>query len=132
VTDWRDTPTDDTSLTARQRAVLDFIPAYTAEHGYPPTVREIGEAVGLNSSASVQELLGVLVTKGPIRRTTGANRGIVVVGTQPVDQDLRDAAALVTDAALRTARPWKRERLDAIATELRYLAGDVQAGQEAS
>ena len=48
-----------TDLTARQRQVLEFIDAEVRRRGYPPSVREIGEAVGLSSSSTVHAHLGV-------------------------------------------------------------------------
>ena len=44
---------DTSGLSARQRRILEFIARTVRERGYPPTVREIGEAVGLTSSSSV-------------------------------------------------------------------------------
>lgn len=55
-------------LTARQRAILEVIHAHVADHGYPPSVREIGEAVGLRSSSSVHHQLETLEEKGYLRR----------------------------------------------------------------
>jgi repressor LexA len=50
----------------RRRRILDFIGAYTSEHGYSPTVREIGRAVGLSSSSSVHAQLFTLAHQGLI------------------------------------------------------------------
>ncbi len=55
-------------LTARQRRILDFIRTAVHERGYPPTVREIGEAVGLTSSSSVHSQLANLERKGLLRK----------------------------------------------------------------
>src|SRR5262245_28676175 len=51
-------------LTARQRRIVDFISETVRERGYPPTVREIGEAVGLTSSSSVHAQLANLERRG--------------------------------------------------------------------
>src|ERR687898_86839 len=51
-------------LTARQRRIVDFIATTVRERGYPPTVREIGEAVGLTSSSSVHAQLANLERRG--------------------------------------------------------------------
>jgi repressor LexA len=56
------------NVTARQRRIIDFIRATVRERGYPPTVREIGEAVGLNSSSSVHAQLANLERRGLLRR----------------------------------------------------------------
>src|SRR5947207_11943310 len=55
-------------LTARQRRILDFIGTAVRERGYPPTVREIGEAVGLTSSSSVHAQLANLERMGLLHK----------------------------------------------------------------
>src|ERR1700682_1006482 len=55
-------------LTARQRQGLEFIDSQTREQGYPPSVREIGEAVGLSSPSTVHAHLAALQDKGYLRR----------------------------------------------------------------
>jgi repressor LexA len=55
-------------LTARQRRILDFIAETVQQRGYPPTVREIGEAVGLTSSSSVHAQLANLERRGLLRK----------------------------------------------------------------
>jgi repressor LexA len=52
----------------RQRAILEFLHEYVDEHGYPPTVREIGEAVGLRSPSTVHAHLAQLERAGMLRR----------------------------------------------------------------
>lgn len=66
-------------LTSRQTEILRIIQESLCEQGYPPTVREIGAAVGLSSPASVQNHLGVLEEKGYIRRGSGLRRALEVV-----------------------------------------------------
>ena len=73
-----DSPTDLEGLTARQRKILEFIAATTADRGYPPSVREIGDAVGLSSSSSVSHQLGQLVAKGFINRDATRARALDV------------------------------------------------------
>jgi repressor LexA len=58
----------DRKTTPRQQAILDTIKDFTREHGYPPSVREIGERVGLSSSSTVQCHLRTLEKKGLIKR----------------------------------------------------------------
>lgn len=65
-------------LTFRQRDVLEFIKAQQAHHGWTPSVREIGLALGLRSTSSVQQHLDALERKGYIRRRTGTVRNIEV------------------------------------------------------
>ena len=55
-------------LTARQQRIVDFIADTVRERGYPPTVREIGEAVGLTSSSSVHAQLATLERRGLLRK----------------------------------------------------------------
>jgi repressor LexA len=57
-----------TDLTPRQRQVLEFIDAEVRERGFPPSVREIGEAVGLSSSSTVHAHLAALQDKGYLTR----------------------------------------------------------------
>lgn len=59
---------DDTNLTPRQRDILEMIHAHVEEHDYPPSVREIGDAVGLRSTSSVHAQLQTLADKGYLRR----------------------------------------------------------------
>lgn len=65
-------------LTARQRDILAVIRSTVEERGYPPSVREIGEAVGLTSPSSVAHQLGVLERKGLLRRDANRPRALVV------------------------------------------------------
>jgi repressor LexA len=66
-------------LTARQSAIVAFIRAHVADHGYPPTVRDIAAAVGLVSPSSVAYQLGELARLGAIRRDPARPRAIVVL-----------------------------------------------------
>jgi len=74
-----ETPADDDGLTARQRKILDFISSATADRGYPPSMREIGEAVGLTSSGSVAYQLKILSEKGFINRDATRARALEIV-----------------------------------------------------
>ncbi len=67
----------DRKTTPRQQAILDVIRDFTREHGYPPSVREIGERVGLSSSSTVQCHLRTLEKKGLIRRDPTKPRALV-------------------------------------------------------
>jgi len=71
--------TRDRELTDRQRQVLDFIKAETRRNGYPPTVRDIGAAVGLSSSSTVHAHLDALENKGLIRRDPSKPRALEVL-----------------------------------------------------
>ena len=84
-------------LTPRQRKILDFIRETVDRRGYPPTVREIGEAVGLVSPSSVAYQMGVLERKGYLRKDPNRPRAV----------DVRPPSQLAYDdeEAARAARP---------------------------
>lgn len=63
-------------LTKRQEDALNFIKTYIVSHGYPPTVREIAEAIGVSSPATVQAHLDCLANKGYIKKGNNKNRTI--------------------------------------------------------
>jgi len=63
-------------LSARRKQILDFVIATTRERGYPPTVREIGDAVGLKSSSTVHFHLNVLQKLGLIERDGSLTRAL--------------------------------------------------------
>ena len=80
-----DGPADATGLTPRQRRVLEVIRDSVERRGYPPSMREIGEAVGLTSTSSVAHQLATLQRKGFLRRD--ANRPRAVEVTLPAPHD---------------------------------------------
>jgi repressor LexA len=67
-------------LNPKARMVLGFLESYQAEHGYPPTVREIGAGCGIPSTRSVSDHLKALERAGRIRRRGYRSRGIELVG----------------------------------------------------
>jgi repressor LexA len=71
-------------LTTRQRRILDVIRDAVADRGYPPSIREIGDAVGLTSTSSVHSQLEALQRKGFIRRDPTKPRAIEVHFDDPV------------------------------------------------
>jgi repressor LexA len=66
----------DLDLTKRQKEIFDFIRKYAAKTGYPPTVREIGKAVGLHSSSTVHAHLANLEKLGLLKRDPSKPRAI--------------------------------------------------------
>lgn len=87
-----------TGLTARQEAVLEVIRRSVAERGYPPSVREIGEEVGLTSPSSVAHQLRALERKGMLRRDEHRPRALVVSDSPTTTEsgvDLRPGATYV-------------------------------------
>ena len=67
------------NLTKRQQEIFDFIKRYSAKHGYPPTVRDIGKAIGLTSSSTVHTHLANLEKVGLLRRDPTKPRAIEVL-----------------------------------------------------
>ena len=69
-------------LTARQQEIWQFLVEYTDGHGYPPTVREIGEAVGLASPSTVHAHLANLERAGLLRRDPTKPRALELIGNR--------------------------------------------------
>ena len=72
-------------LTGRQQEIWDFLVDYVDDHGYPPTVREIGEAVGLASPSTVHAHLANLERAGLLRRDPTKPRALELVGREGRD-----------------------------------------------
>lgn len=87
-------------LTDRQRTILDVIRASVNSRGYPPSIREIGDAVGLTSTSSVAHQLRTLERKGYLRRDPNRPRAVDVRGA-----DDSAAAVVSTDVAGSDALP---------------------------
>jgi repressor LexA len=65
-------------MTERQAAIVEFIGAFTAANGYPPSVREVGEHVGLSSTSSVHHQLRRLEALGVLVRIANRSRAVVL------------------------------------------------------
>ena len=78
-------------LTVRQRQILTMIREWVARHGYPPTMREIGAAVGLASPSSVAHQLKVLEEHGHIRRDARGSRAVDIRASEPVAAERPDS-----------------------------------------
>ena len=96
-------------LTARQQQILEVVDAHLVRHGYPPTVREIGEAVGLTSSSTVHAHLANLERLGHLRRDPTKPRALGIVG--------RD-----------TPRPSRRRVAERPGIRMLPLLGQIAAG----
>jgi repressor LexA len=72
-------------LTGRQQEIWDFLVDYVDQHGYPPTVREIGEAVGLASPSTVHAHLANLERAGLLKRDPTKPRAVELVGREPTE-----------------------------------------------
>ena len=84
-------------LTKRQQEIFDFIKRYSAKYGYPPTVRDIGKAVGLASSSTVHAHLANLEKLGLLRRDPSKPRAIEMLDRARggVEQAVENVKSLV-------------------------------------
>ena len=90
-------------LTKRQQEIFDFIKKYSAKYGYPPTVRDIGKAVGLASSSTVHAHLANLEKLGLLRRDPSKPRAIELLDR--VREDVGSAVGSAVENALGVLRP---------------------------
>ena len=93
-----DSPADHVGLTLRQKRVLEVIRESVEGRGYPPSVREIGESVGLNSPSSVAHQLKVLEAKGYLRRDPNRPRAMEVLDPYGLAADPTDSGDSRPDA----------------------------------
>ena len=120
-----DPPTDPASLTPRQRKVLEVIRDWVERFGYPPSVREIGDAVGLTSTSSVHHQLRTLERKGYLRRDPHRTRAVDVRGPDDPAGNEADGAAAAAEVGTDTsAGPLPRRPEPAFVP----LLGDIAAG----
>jgi repressor LexA len=92
-------------LTDRQRQVLDYIKAEVRLKGFPPTVRDIGQAVGLSSSSTVHAHLAALEHKGLIRRDPSKPRALEVLGRESALPTRGDLVELPVVGAVAAGSP---------------------------
>jgi repressor LexA len=90
-------------LTARQQEIWQFLVTYVDDHGYPPTVREIGDAVGLASPSTVHAHLANLERAGLLRRDPTKPRAIELVGRTRSESHAAHAATPVLPLVGRIA-----------------------------
>ncbi|WP_406108956.1 transcriptional repressor LexA [Micromonospora globbae] len=104
-----DSPPDPPSLTYRQRQILAVIREWVERHGYPPTVREIGAAVGLGSPSSVAHHLKTLESRGLLRRAPGGPRAVdarpPIGGETPTGPDIERGALVPLLGAIAAGTP---------------------------
>jgi len=121
-----DKPDPDHVLTWRQRKVLQVIRDSVQKRGYPPSMREIGEAVGLTSTSSVSYQLSTLQRKGYLHRDVGRPRTVEVrlPGHPAIRPEGKEGAAGAGEAELAT------DGLDIASQEAAYvpLVGRIAAG----
>lgn len=87
------------SLTPRQQQTLEIITAFIADCGYPPSLRQIAEKLGINGTLGVMKHLEALERKGYIRRYGGSSRGIALVAAPA------QASALPIVGSVRAGHP---------------------------
>jgi repressor LexA len=95
-------PKEFNNLSKRQKNMLTYMDEYVGLHGYPPTIREIGEATGINSTSVVNYNLNKLVDAGFLERSDRVSRGMRLIKALP-NREKKAASKTVqfTDAALR-------------------------------
>src|SRR5664279_5699600 len=86
-------------LTARQQEIWNFLVEYVDRHGYPPTVREIGERVGLASPSTVHAHLANLERAGLLRRDPTKPRALELIGRERRETQPAGARADQNDVA---------------------------------
>ena len=120
-------PGADRALTPRQRTILRFIHDWVQERGYSPSLREIGRAVGLTSTSSVEHQLSALESKGHLRREPGCPRTVEVrlPGVPPVPAKAPGDAKTQEDA--KTTAPAPRRTCAREATRV-PMVGRIAAG----
>ena len=92
-------------LTERQGKILDYIRSVTRVRSYPPSVREIGEAVGLSSSSTVHNHLNQLERRGLIKRDPSKSRTVQVVNDAEADTQRRNAVSIPVVGSVAAGAP---------------------------
>ena len=105
VTAFPDPPVSPAELTPRQRKVLDVIRDWVERFGYPPSVREIGDAVGLQSTSSVHHQLRTLERKGYLRRDPNRTRAVDVRSPEDLTDDQVATTNVSTDGVSEHPTP---------------------------
>ncbi len=82
-------------LSPRQRTILEFIKKFVQEHGYPPTIREIGQATNISSTSVVNYNLNILQAKGYIQRHREVSRGVKLLEKNVLQGTLAPARDIV-------------------------------------
>jgi repressor LexA len=112
-------------LTVRQRRVLEVIRNSVDRRGYPPSMREIGDAVGLASPSSVSHQLNALVSKGYLRRDPNRPRALEIVSPDTSPAELRHRGGDVIDIASSSAEHTSRHDLETDSGDARPQAAYV-------
>jgi repressor LexA len=92
------------SLSERQRRILDFIARFQQQHGYPPTIREIGQAAGISSTSVVDYNLRVLEREGHLHRDPEVSRGLELARSAST-RHARGAARIRIEGRIAAGEP---------------------------
>jgi len=125
-----DGPPDASGLTPRQRKVLEVIRASVQRRGYPPSMREIGEAVGLTSTSSVSHQLTTLERKGFLRRDPHRPRAVDVRAAEPAPDTPRGDEGAFDEHAAEDG-PARRPQPSYVPVVGRIAAGGPILAEEA-
>jgi repressor LexA len=93
------------NITQRQQQVLEFITNYLDDHGYPPTLREIAQQLGVSGNISVISHLEALEKKGYIKRESGSSRGIALSGRSSAFAKPGSPVSLPVVGTVRAGQP---------------------------
>jgi repressor LexA len=117
-------------LTKRQQEIFDFIKRYSAKYGYPPTVRDIGKAVGLASSSTVHAHLANLERIGLLRRDPSKPRAIELLdrAVEGVRSIVRSDAGLPVVGSVAAGQPVLAEENIEEYVPVPTLAGGEEGG----
>ena len=121
------------NLTKRQQEIFDYIRRYGAEHGYPPTVRDIGKAIGLTSSSTVHAHLANLEKVGLLRRDPTKPRAleILVDKAKQVVSPERAARSSARSPPARRCSPRRTSRTTcAVPGDRRWRRGRVRPARQ--
>ena len=127
---------DTSTLTARQQRVLETIRYYVDRYGYPPSAREIGDAVGLSSTSTVARLMRELERKGFLRRDPNRPRAISVVPAEtgpsaayvPVVGRIAAGGPILAEQDVSDVFPLPREIVGEGSLFLLQIIGDSMIG----
>ena len=80
------------NLSDREQKILDYMKEYLAKWGYPPTVRDIGSALGIKSTSTVHKAIASLEEKGCIKKQAGKRRALDIIGSEPAKAEVKSIA----------------------------------------
>lgn len=102
-------------LTTKQHDVLRFLQQYTEDHGFPPTMKEIGDKFSFASTNAVTQYLVALERKGHIRRSTkGASRGIQIVDFTPQPKQVVQSPPTLAPSVQRSVLPMLNHQFQSV------------------